>query len=240
MDPNLVVTSCHWNRPDYTRQCLEWLARCDGIATCSARFHCDPGCLEVQRLLNAFDACPAVVTINVERLNCNGNTLAALSGGFAVADFLVHVEDDVLLAQDALTYFAWARDWYRDHADVLAATGFNRVPARGGDHDVFRRKWFHPWGWGTWRDRWQVIQGLDVRQSVTTWDTVIHRSLIEPAESSYREVYPDLSRTQNIGSHSSIHDSSWFTPDWHQQNQHSPRWAGQSPPSPGEWRDCGE
>jgi hypothetical protein len=238
----LSITGCFWARADYTRRCLDALARCDGIADCVFRPGCEPGCEEVIAMLRGFDACTTEVTINRQRLGCNLNTVASIERGFGISDFVLHVEDDVLLAPDALRYFAWARDHYRDNPNILTVTGYNRTPERGCPEAVHTRKWFHPWGWATWIDRWNRIRAHNYDSKSVTWDVLISRNFIDPADSPYRELYPALSRVQNIGAKSSIHGD-WFSPEWHAQNQRAQHWTGDGlseVPNPCLYRDEGE
>ena len=39
--------------------------------------------------------------------------------GFTQADYVILVEDDIVLAPDALEYFEWARDAYQNDPEVM-------------------------------------------------------------------------------------------------------------------------
>jgi len=55
---------------------------------------------------------------------------------------------------------------------------------------------------------------------------MIRRKLIDGQSNPVLQAFPALSRGQNIGVRSSIHDASWFSPAWHKLNQEAPHWAG--------------
>jgi hypothetical protein len=234
---NCVVTMCHWKRPEYTRRSLEALSRCVGIEQCLLMPRVEPGCPEVEALVRAVDFCECRPAWNPARLGVNRNTYAALEGGFALADFVVHVEDDVLLAPDALDYFWHARAAYHHDHEVFSVAAYHRVAAPlhlFSFHALGRRRWFHPWGWGTWRNRWDEVRGGLGRAlgGPVTWDTWLGRNVVAPDEGpGRREVYPVLSRAQNIGLVSSIHAT---TPAWHAEHHQLKYWAGDVPvhPSP--------
>lgn len=245
---NCVITATHFDRPDYTRRHLEALARCAGIGDCLYLPHAEPKNEEVVALLRAASFCETRVTVNPCRVHADPNTVMALDEAFALSDFAIHVEDDILLAPDALDFFWWCRARYAGDPAVLSVAGYTRGPEPPPEdhHKVTKRAWFHPWGVGLWRDRWERcrpavlrVSGTDPAtlrlngQGVLGWDGALNKCR---ERWGLFEVYPTLSRVQNVGSVSSIHGSSWFTPDWHAQNQHSPHWAGDGREvSPGAW-----
>ncbi len=235
-----VITSVHFDRPDYTRASLDALARCEGIADCLYVARVEPGSEEVIEAVRGVGFCEARVVVNPRRLRCAANTVAALGAGFARGDFVIHVEDDILLAPDALDYFRWARDRYRDDPAVATVSAYHRQAEEPGPaeyHDVRRRVWFHPWGWGTWRDRWRSFLRAPAREAMAVdvlpgrgdWDINFSRLFVSRG---LHEVYPRLSRAQNIGARSSIHSAVTFTPEWHRAHQHCPHWAGDGRPVP--------
>jgi len=113
----LIITTLHYNRPDCTRRCLEALSRCRGIEDCRLIAHTDGGpnrSQEVADLLQQRPFCDTQVCFHPDHLGFDQATFQTLRDGFVDADFVVHIEDDILLAPDALEWFAWARDRYRD------------------------------------------------------------------------------------------------------------------------------
>jgi hypothetical protein len=228
---------CLFNRPEYTRQVLAHLAACRGIADYLLLPHIEPGCDETRALVEAVDFCECRPTWNLARMFVNNNTVAALDHGFTESDFVIHVEEDVLLAADALEYFAWAGEQYVQDQDVMSATGYHRIdewPDPSYHHDVKRRQWFHPWSWATWKDRWVgwLRAPAAASGSKMTWDTGITGDVY--TGNGFREVYPVLSRAQNIGHRSTIHN---LSPEWFAENHSVKVWAGDSPVATGTFRE---
>ena len=178
--------------------------------------------------MRSIDFCDRAVTLNPERFGCNRNTIAAIDGGFALgAPFVVHVEDDILLGPDALRYFEWASAMYLGDPRIISATTYNRVQAMPGTPEwtqARRRRWYHGWGWGTWRDRWERYRDRLV-DPAKTWDVRLNEC--RDADGLF-EVYPILSRSQNIGRVSTLHKH--LKPEWFDEHHTVRFWSGQVDP----------
>ena len=196
------------SRPRYLEQCLESLRNCAGFADWPAVV-----CLD---RTDQSDTCEAIaesmgfpVVHFPVRLGCTMATIEALRLGFADgADYVFHVEDDVLLMPGALEYAAAMAERYAHDPSVLSVSAYQRNPvaAAGGCH---RRHWFTPWGWGTWRDRW-----LEVAAKFTpepSWDIQMNHQL----RGDRCEIAPTMSLAQNIGAEGGTNVPSR---EWHQQN----------------------
>jgi hypothetical protein len=231
-----VITMCHWNRPDYTRRSLAALRRCRNISEAILLPHVEPGCEEVIALCQAVDFCEVQVTVNPRRLDAPLNTVQALSHGFQHSSFVIHVEDDIILAPDALDYFLWAGRLFQPHPEYFSVTAFARTSDTSQPFATGQRSWFHPWGYGLWADRFAQVAGyMAAAPAYDPWLThhwVIPRKL--------REVYPVLGRCQNIGERRSISDGSPAADAafaaWQREHQQVPVWAGDQQIPPGDFR----
>ena len=129
--------------------------------------------------------------------------------------FLVLSEEDVTVSDDLLRYMTWARALREEHPRILvceahAPFGQGWHPAGlqdGPDADpetVRLVSTFHPWTWGTWRDRWEHVlePGWDWNCSKGTkgydsgYDWAINYQM---QRDGYTAPAPDASRSQNIG-----------------------------------------
>lgn len=237
-----VITTLHFNRPQYTQRVLEALSRCRGIEdyTLVALTH-KPFDMEVLDSLFEVDFCKTEVIlaggiggpVGIE--NIAAATRRLLTRGFELADYVIHLEDDVVLAEDALEYFEWARGEYRNDMTAFTVAAFHRVmqhqPISTVDHHrTMKVPWFTPWGWATWRDRWEFINGFWPDEITTNWDVWTNKWL----RAGRFEIAPYLSRSQNIGEVGTNVPS----PEWHTLFQSTPVWAGNTPPGPGHfWMD---
>jgi len=203
------ITVSAYNRPAYLEQTLAALRACEGIDACGVAVLLDPsdetaGCAGVATRYG-FDS----FTYS-HRVGCNNAIRYALAYGFEQmgSEFHLHLEDDTVPTRDALRWFAWARDAYRDHARIMNVSGYQRI-SNGRPHECGARRWFTPWGWGVWRDRWQGLTAGWVENDATSWDVVVNHIL----RAGRHEVFPTVSRIQNIGAERGTHvpNAEWHT-----------------------------
>jgi hypothetical protein len=228
---NTVLVVVAYNRPKYLKRVLESLENCVGVEMYDVYFSVDPGNKEVLRLAWGFDASRSrTVTRNEVRLGAHENKKRALDRGFQVADFVIMIEDDTILSPDTLQFFEYARDRYEfdDNVFTISAYGDNcrndnteTVPSKYY-HTIARRHHYTPWVWGTWKDRWvsdikDQWNGWDVQMNFRTppyEDMVSGRNKDGPDFSRFDagirrdrvEVFPVLSRSNNIGDENGMHN----------------------------------
>lgn len=194
------ITVSGYNRPAYLSQTLARLRECDGIRDCTVTVLLDP-CDETQAQINAAAYYGFEPFVYAERQGCNLAIGKAFAHGFAdpAVDFHVHLEDDTVPTRDCLRWFAWARDNYRHDPGVMNVSGYQRI-SNGRLAECGLRRWFTPWGWGTWRDRWLgLARGWEPREP--SWDVIVNHVL----RGGRFEVFPTVSRVQNIGAENGTH-----------------------------------
>ena len=109
-------------------------------------------------------------------------------------------------------------DGTRDGSSVASSRG--AVLDSSEYYTCARRRHFTPWGWGTWRDRFEAMAS-----TYTGWDAQMNFELRHPERGgpdfdrlgfglrgSRFEVFPLLSRANNIGIEGGIH-ARWVGPD---------------------------
>lgn len=212
----MIVSLTAYNRPDLLEQVL------DSLADAKARFELERGGENVHLVAQVepsaygsyitgmiagqkiFDGSVHVL-LNSERLGLQLNTKQVLKRAWALADtigedFVLHLEDDLLIAPDALLFSAWARDEYRAAEDIrfVGLTSVLRAPPVEDWHRAFRTGWFDCHGWGTWRDVWEH----DLRPSWPDewWDHWAARVNDEEMFGG-EQLLPCLSRSCSIGVH---------------------------------------
>mmetsp|Transcript_25045 Transcript_25045/g.67582 ORF Transcript_25045/g.67582 Transcript_25045/m.67582 type:complete len:320 (-) Transcript_25045:139-1098(-) len=223
-----VLTVVAYNRPEYLKQVLDHLAACDGIEKYTVLMFIEPVNEECAAVARSFNAAKrTVVHVNPVTMGFPHNLRQALEVGFTQSDFSILIEDDILLAKDALTWFEHARDAYEDDKEVFTVSVYGDV----GHHpeaqlldksesmDTARRQHFTPWGWGTWKDRYDEMAHV-----YTGWDGQMNFEMVhinmgvnyeafgQGLRKNRYEVFPVLSRANNIGMEDGIH-SKWFKPD---------------------------
>ena len=140
------ITVSGYNRPEYLGQTLTALRACEGIDSCRVAVLLDPSDETVHCAALAARYGFECFTYS-QRVGCNNAIRYALAYGFEQmgGEFHLHLEDDTVPTRDALRWFAWARDAYRDHARVMNVSGYQRV-SNGRTHECGARRWFTPWG----------------------------------------------------------------------------------------------
>lgn len=98
-----------------------------------------------------------------QNMGCGPAIIAGLREMFARHEALIVIEDDIVLAHNALQWFNMCLEKYWDTPEVLAIAAWS-YPERfmPFPHDYSYDAYFLPrfqcWGWASWRDR---IEGVD-------------------------------------------------------------------------------
>ena len=209
----LTLTVCR--RPDYTTQTMRAIKLCDGIEEYAVSVYLDPQCLETERIARE-ESLPGWEFVKAERpTGCNRAIYESLCIGFSRGDYHIHLEDDTVPSPDCLRWFEWASR-FRNDASVFSVSAWNRC---GGESSLAgRRQWFTPWGWATWRDRWDEMRERWSPHGAESWDVAVNTVF----RGGRVELFPALSRVQNIGEHGGAH----ATPQVWRDAQRVDSWAG--------------
>jgi len=136
-----------------------------------------------------------------------------------MCEYVIFVEDDILLAPDALLFFEHCREEYRHDKQVFTVSAYRRAIAPPEHyHRIIRQPWFTPWGWATWRDRFDDMSRRWDSVARVSWDCTVNT-----IRDKRLELVPLFSRSQNIGALGGTYCPG---PEWHRQNQFNEYWAG--------------
>ena len=221
-----VITVTLYNRLDYAEQCLTHINNAYGSSNYSILVSIDGSDIssEMFDLANKLSMSNYCIVEHCINQGCNRNIYNTLNWGFSLSDYVIMVEEDILLARDALQYFEWAAEQYKDDQDVFSVCGYQRQSKQGkGAYSVGRHPTFYPWGWATWMDRWQGIRnefqigygsrtGFNGEVISGTWDVIMKKKL----RGNRSTILPEVSRVKNIGE-VGAHTPS---PEWH-RNKHT-------------------
>jgi hypothetical protein len=236
-----VITLSLFNRPKYTIQVLEHLRKCKGISEYTIL-----PVIDNQPMSNNQDVMLQILHhfakdgLNIdqprfheENVGCNANIFTCLNLGFQIADFLIHIEDDILLSKDALKYFEWAKDKYKDDQSVFTIDAYNNEQGLNGNsaYEVLKAPSFKPWGVAWFRNRWEGIKddwkfdfGPRYRDGKCIfkqggWDVYTKAIL----RGDRNRIYPRLARCFNIGALGGAHTPS---EEFHWAKHKIDVWAG--------------
>ena len=212
MKINIAISA--YNRPEYSRRSLAAILGAKGYSPDKYPIFCSIDCDENGDTSNEIFAIYAkegfTHSVTTKKLGCNYNIKRALEIAWEDGpDFVLLIEDDVIISDDALLYIEWAAKKYKDDRSVrtIGLWGHDKqpgLPLSEKDHGkVMRQNYFTCWGWGTWKDRWEEMEekwttGDDSHD--TSWDVVISKSI-----GGRMEILPAVSRAYNCGEHGGTH-----------------------------------
>jgi hypothetical protein len=202
----IVLSSTVTNRPQYLQRVIEGYRAVRGIENLVYQPNLEPVSEECKKMVYAIDFMEIIPYINSRVLGPGANTYRALSRAFERSDFVIHSEDDHLWAPDTLEYILWAKDKYQGDKSVFdigcwatyqhPTHDTTKTPSENF-HNVIRRPHYCPAGWATWIDRWEEPNGM-----ASHVDFPDHRGYdfeIQDIRGDRDEIYPIVSRIQNIG-----------------------------------------
>lgn len=185
----LAISMTAWKRPELTKRVLDTLPKDVPLYA-----GIEPGNTETQELIFKHHSLGAVM-LNSERLGITENTRQAMSAAFSdQADFVIHVEDDVILMPTALDFIRWAAAEFKND-QTIGTTSCHSLNHFKDPGAVAIQRWFGCYSWGTWRDRFESMQSSwcgDERaytRSIAGWQL----------RCSKRQIYPIASLSMNIG-----------------------------------------
>ncbi len=215
----MIIVSPHFNRPAYTRETIYNLSCVDGIQDHEVIFSVDRSREEtindeVVAELEAFDACTHTLYLQQHRQICNRQTAFEL--GFAKDDFVVLLEDDVVVSKDVLVYFK-SLQHFKEDRNIFSITANSSImedrslitntTSHNLDELYGRRPWFSSLCYGLWRDRFEcdllrwalrykVIDDLNISRD-NYINTIIRGNRVE--------IFPFISRCAHIGVTGGVH-----------------------------------
>lgn len=217
-----------YNRPEYTHTLLRHLEKCFGFDEYTILISIDPGDEQVSYLAQEFAKINKNVLVyqNNTRLGCNQNIFVAISRAFSISNYNIHFEDDTIPGRDCLKYFEWADKNYRNNPEIFTISAYVNSNNKTEHYQelsdnisqINTRQWFTPWGWATWADRFEEMKSQwDFMGTNGSWDCTINNIM----RKNRKEVYPSVSRTQNIGAKMGTHVPS---EEWHAEHHYNEYW----------------
>lgn len=214
MKINIAISA--YNRPEYSRRSLASIIGAKGFSPDKYQIYCSIDCdddgninQEVYSIYASYSG-PLTLSTAPIKLGCNYNVKSVLELAWEdKPDFVLMIEDDIIISDDALKYIEWAAEKYKDDPSVRTVGLWGHdsqpsLPIPQKDYGkAMRQNYFTCWGWGTWRDRWNEMNknwttGDDSHD--TSWDVIVSSHLGDRVE-----VLPAISRAYNCGEHGGTH-----------------------------------
>jgi len=213
MKINIAISA--YNRPEYTQRSLAAIFGAKGFSKERYKIfaamdrHGDSFNTDVLNVFQEFGINPFIVP---SKYGCNYTIKAALELAWKDnPDFVLIIEDDIIISDDALEYIEWASEKYKDDHSVRTIGLWGHDKGYSLDNTltekehgkVMRQNYFTCWGWGTWGDRWEEMfatwtTGDDKHD--TSWDVIVSSHLGDRVE-----ILPSISRAYNCGENGGTH-----------------------------------
>lgn len=205
----MILSGTAFNRPDYLHESLESWRKVEGISEATMIWNVEPDNALVAEMCDSIDFCDAVTVINPKRYGVLSNAWWAFERGFALDDFVVLIEDDVIVSTDVLRYLSHCDKTYRDDPSVFAVCSF-QLQAGSDPHQLVRGRFNMPPPVGFWKDRWtaEIRDEWDHDYSKKGWDMHVQKQ-----RGTRVCISPEQSRAQHIGEFGGTHCTADMFPD---------------------------
>lgn len=160
-----------YNRPEHTRKMLEYLDKDKKIDSTELFIFCDgakrdidkPNVERVRQIVKEFQRTSRAKKVSISFSETNkGLAKSVISGVSSVLDTderVIVLEDDILVDCNFLTYMNDALEFYKKCDNIWSITGysFEMKSLKNYKHDVYYSYRGCSWSWGTWADRWKLV-----------------------------------------------------------------------------------
>ncbi len=132
--------------------------------------------------------CEVLTDFSDINMGCKDRIASALAWTFGLVEEAIVLEDDCLPDPSFFDYCEQLLDHYRDDRRVMAITGNNFQAGQSRTpHSYYFSKYFHCWGWATWRRAWESFD-----RELTSWpEFQATGALASSADSRPEEEYWD-------------------------------------------------
>ena len=248
-----IICILAYNRPEYLVKVLHSLERAKDVENYPIICSIDAGepkkQLEIETLLQESNL-EIEYHLHEENQGCAGNMRYLLSWAFneKKADRVIVIEDDIVLAEDALQLADICLNKYEHDERFFSISLMSENRRERLDETKLRcLDWFNCFGWATWKRVWDEIDsegwfGTKLLYSRHTynkkwvWDHIkenhfnLKGSWAWPMTSYWIKgrivMEPEVSRTQNIGKHGIFTGDSERSEKWHSDNVEHKVWMG--------------
>lgn len=166
--PILVLA---YNRPDSLDKTLAKLSKCSSSNQYTLYVHIDGPNIykdydlgQIERIKNnvsKYNKSFKQIEIQEERYHCGlaNSVIKSVSEIISLHGQIIVMEDDLIVSNDFLDYMERTLAYYKDDHRIWSVTGF--CPPldclKDYDRDFFLSYRGESLGWGTWKDRWELV-----------------------------------------------------------------------------------
>lgn len=115
----------------------------------------------VRRVIKEYLGCfkKSVVIKRKNHLECSESICSAVNEIINQYGKVIVLEDDVITHKNFLAFMNEALNFYQNNAEIWNVLSYNPmvIKEKNSKTDVFLTRSFMPWGWATWKDRWDMV-----------------------------------------------------------------------------------
>ncbi len=189
---NIPIVFLIFNRPELTRKVFSIIRMVQPrrlfIVADGPRLE-RPGeiskCQEARKIIDKVDwECDVKINISDQNLGCKMRIFTGLSWVFNYVDKAIILEDDCLPNYTFFLFCEELLNYYQNNKEIMAINGQNiQFGRRRSFYSYYFSKYFHTWGWATWRRAWQTFD-IDMR----AWPSFYENGGLSKIVSSPREI----------------------------------------------------
>lgn len=162
---NVAIIAFCFNRPGSLRRLLNSLESCQEAKTIPLYIYIDAArnfteiaaVADTAAIAESFVHPLKTVVRRDTNLGLKNSLIQGISEVLNRHDSVIVLEDDLVIGRFALNYFIRGLKEYRDVPQVISICGYAVGNSDGVDSEFAHfLPMTHPWGWATWRDRWQA------------------------------------------------------------------------------------
>ncbi|MBF2073932.1 MAG: FkbM family methyltransferase [Synechococcales cyanobacterium C42_A2020_086] len=151
-----------FNRPDLTKRVFQAIAQvkpevlfviADGPRSEYEAMLCE----QTRQIIDDVDwDCRVLTNFSDRNLGCKERVVSGLSWIFSQVEEVIILEDDCLPTRSFFRFCQTLLEYYRSDTRVFAISGNNfQCGQRRTDYSYYFSRYFHCWGWASWRRVWQ-------------------------------------------------------------------------------------
>jgi hypothetical protein len=183
-----------FNRPDCTQVVFEEIRRHRPekllLVADGPRIHVPtdaPRCEAVRQIMKSVDwQCDVRMDFSDSNLGCKRRMASGIDWVFSQVDEAVLLEDDCVPSADFFRFCSEMLARYRDNPKVMHIGGSNFQAGRvRGDGSYYFSRFFHVWGWASWRRAWKNYDVAMLSWPQAKSDNWISKYFSSPAQRQY-------------------------------------------------------
>lgn len=207
--PTYQLAMTAYRRANYLRESLFSLANNDDLTDCQLHFSLEPGDEEVLGTCEFTRFMPTEIHINPHVYGVTGNPYEMLKRMFERgAEHVIYLEDDVLLAPDAIRMAKWFFNLPAETCDAyLCLTFYNNNSSADADICAIQSgQNFSALGMAITKYQWENYFAPNWHANPAGWDHSIQALTAER-----KTLFPAISRSHHIGRHG----GTWYNASRH-------------------------